>query len=191
MLDAKVDEGVIVAYIHNSHVNFHLSAADIIALKDHGASPEVLKALMEYQPAATASVNPQTGAPQTMPTVEAPMTPSADYSQATGGGDYPSYPYSYPYYPYYYPSYAYYNYGWPYFYFSPFFYGGYYHSHYPYYAHYGYGHYGYGGHSGGLVVHGTTHSAAVGGFHGSTGHSFSGGMHVGGGGFHGGGGGHR
>jgi hypothetical protein len=206
MLDAKVDDGVIIAYIHNSHASFNLSAADIIALKDHGASPEVLKALMESPPAATASVYPQTGAPQTMLTVEAPMTPSADYSQAPADGyDYSSYPY-YPYYsgyPYYYPSYA--SYGWPYFYFSPFFFSPFFHFHGHNDFHSGHFHNGFVSHpwgtSGGLMVHGTTRSAAVGGFHGSTVRSFSGGgfhsfsgggMHMGGGGFHGGGGGgHR
>jgi hypothetical protein len=174
MLDAKVDDGVIIAYIHNSHASFNLSAADIIALKDHGASPEV--------------------------------TPSADYSQAPADGyDYSSYPY-YPYYsgyPYYYPSYA--SYGWPYFYFSPFFFSPFFHFHGHNDFHSGHFHNGFVSHpwgtSGGLMVHGTTRSAAVGGFHGSTVRSFSGGgfhsfsgggMHMGGGGFHGGGGGgHR
>jgi hypothetical protein len=217
LLDAKVDEAVVVAYIHNSGVRFNLSATDIIALKDRGASPEVLRALVESQPAATASA--------TAPSVEAPMTPGgasypATYPSGYDYSAYSSYPYYSDYYPYYYPSYAYYNYGWPYFYFGfyPFCSSGFCS-----FNHFHGGHFHDGFHShGGLVAtrsamgvsgfHGSTafhasptfHTSAATGFHGGASfhggggggfHSsgFSGGFHGGGGGgFHGGGGGgHR
>jgi len=49
LLDAKLDMEVIKAYIENCPVAFHLTAEQIIALKDRGASPEILKALVGTQ----------------------------------------------------------------------------------------------------------------------------------------------
>src|SRR5437868_920489 len=48
MLDAKVDPEVIIAYIQNSPTSYRPSAADLIELRDKGASPEVLKALVQH-----------------------------------------------------------------------------------------------------------------------------------------------
>ena len=207
LLDAKVDVEVIRAYIQNSPVSFRLSASDLIALKDRGASAEILKALIEHQPqaAVVTAPAPQAPGPQTAPNypmgpaVEAPMTGS-DY----GYGSYPVYGNNYyPSYPYYYPSYAYASYGWPYFYFGYYpgycysrGYGGYWGHGYGHYPYYGYGHYPYSGHyygHGGLTAIHSTHGGTFAGTHSGT-FMGSGGFHSGGtfhtstSGFHGGGG---
>jgi hypothetical protein len=48
MLDAKVDTSVILAYIQNSPIAYNPDAAELIALKDHGASTEVVIAMMHH-----------------------------------------------------------------------------------------------------------------------------------------------
>jgi len=46
MVDAKVDAPVILAYIQNSTIPYNPEAAELVALKDHGASTELLMALL-------------------------------------------------------------------------------------------------------------------------------------------------
>src|SRR5262249_44112042 len=45
MVDAKVDAGVIKAYIQNSSTAYNPSANEIVALKQHGVSDDVLTAM--------------------------------------------------------------------------------------------------------------------------------------------------
>ena len=203
LLDAKVEVEVIKAYIQNCPVAFRLTAADIIALKDRGAPPEILKALVEHQPQTSVTSVPTVQAPMAPPAYSSPQTaPYPAYSYPDYGYDY-SYPYSYDY-PSYYPAYSYYNYGWPYFYFGlsrPYCYPRYNYCYgyggrgyrYPYgYSHFGGGFRTFGS---GLVATrpgfgGFSGSGHFGGFHGSIGFPTSGGFHGSGsvgGGFHGGG----
>jgi hypothetical protein len=108
LLDAKMDAQVILAYIQNSPVAYNPDATELIALKDHGASPDVLVALLHHgnelrqQLAQTQrSVYPQ------------PATTGYGYGNVPEG-TYPAYPYGYSdvSYPTTYPV-TYYNYGWP------------------------------------------------------------------------------
>lgn len=46
MLDAKIDAPVIMAYVQNSTIPYNPEATELIALKAHGASTEVLMALL-------------------------------------------------------------------------------------------------------------------------------------------------
>jgi hypothetical protein len=88
MLDAKVDAPVILAYIQNSPSPYNPDATELIALKEHGASTELLVALLHrgdelrlQLAQAQSAINPP------------PVAPAYDYPpQAT----YPPYPYVYP-----------------------------------------------------------------------------------------------
>jgi hypothetical protein len=211
LLDAKVDSAVIVAYVQNSRASFDLTATEIIALKDRGASSDVLKALLEHQSRPLARA-PQVANPVPAPAVAA--TPAYAYSPEPA---YPAYGYdAYPAYAYgaSYPSYAYYDYGWPSSYigsYAPYCYSGWYgRGCYPRYSagcygfpyafnrfgglrasfgnHFGGSHFGsFGVHSGGFHTSG---SFTVSGGHGFGGSHVSGGFH-GGGGSGGHSGGHR
>jgi hypothetical protein len=108
LLDAKMDAQVILAYIQNSPVAYNPDATELIALKDHGASPDVLVALLHHGDElrrqwaqAQRSVYPQ------------PATTGYGYGNVPEG-TYPAYPYGYSdvSYPTTYPV-TYYNYGWP------------------------------------------------------------------------------
>jgi hypothetical protein len=48
MLDANVDPGVILAFIQSSVIAYSPDATELIALTEHGASTEVLKALLHH-----------------------------------------------------------------------------------------------------------------------------------------------
>ncbi len=48
MLDAGVSKEVIRIYVENSTVAYNLSAADIIALKEHGATDDITTALLKH-----------------------------------------------------------------------------------------------------------------------------------------------
>jgi hypothetical protein len=117
LLDAKMDAPVILAYIQNSPVAYYPDATELIALKDHGASPDVLVALLHHGDElrrqwaqAQRSVNPQ------------PVATGYGNNPAT---TYPTYPYDYSdvsystTYPATYYNYGYYNYGWPVVYWPP------------------------------------------------------------------------
>jgi hypothetical protein len=118
MLDAKVDSEIIKAYIQNSTMSFHPTAEELIMLKEHGASSDVLKALLEHR-AIAPYVAPTTApnAAQVAPTyangAAYASMPAYDTSYPDYG--YASYP-SYAGYPYYYPYYyPYSSFWWPYF----------------------------------------------------------------------------
>jgi hypothetical protein len=88
MLDAKVDASVILAYIQNSPVPYNPDASELIALKEHGASTELLVALLHrgdelrlQLAQAQSAVNPP------------PVAPAYDYPPQAA---YPPYPYVYP-----------------------------------------------------------------------------------------------
>lgn len=135
MVDAKVDPGVIKAFIKNSPVAYNLSAGEIIALKQRGTADEVITLVIQHGGEVRAQMMAGNNSPPPAATPPAGTydTPGYDYSTA------PNYPYPYSdyypyssYYPYYYADYypyyspySYYSYGypwsfysWPYFYFS-------------------------------------------------------------------------
>ena len=175
MYQSGVDADVIVNYIENSSVPYHLNAEEIVHLHDIGVPSQITTTLIRHgakvqQQANAASAVIQQKATEEAkaasakvnyyaPAVYAPPAPAVIYTYA-----YPTYVISYPAYGYpaYYPSY----YSYPrYSYYSPFYfrygysgyrncysYGSY--GHYPHYGHYAryghYPHYGYGaryGHS--------------------------------------------
>ena len=79
MLDAKVDAPVILAYIQNSPIPYNPEATELIALKEHGASTEMLMALLHHGDElrlqlaqAQSAVNPP------------PAAPAYDYAPAGG-----------------------------------------------------------------------------------------------------------
>jgi hypothetical protein len=188
MYQGGINKDVIVNYINNTVLPFHLTADNIIYLQSLGVPQEITKTLIQrdgqlqqqaaqqyyQQQAVAAAAAAQNGAATALPGQYPPgqyppgqvppsqpvevVTPSTPPPAVTYVGT--DYPYTYPY-PYYYDA-------WPYYY-SPLVVGG-----------WGWG-WGWGGHGGwGRGFHG----GYGGGFHGGGG--FRGG---GGGGFHGGGGG--
>jgi uncharacterized membrane protein YgcG len=112
MVQAKIGESTILAYIQNSSMIFPLNAAQIIYLKQQGASNAILDAMLNHQPAASAAPAAQdsTAAAQTSTaavaqTSTAVAQPTVTYVQTPS----PSPVYAAPY-PYYYPYYGYYPY---------------------------------------------------------------------------------
>jgi len=90
MLDAKVDEQVILAYIENSSMRYDPEATELIALKQHGASTTILTALLHHgdhwqSPAPPTTTSPQPAAPAYF-YAPAPMPPNqpADDSALDG-----------------------------------------------------------------------------------------------------------
>jgi hypothetical protein len=187
MYQGGINKDVIINYIDNTALAYHLSADGIIYLHNLGMPQEITKAMIlrdgqlqqqgmhqpypqnyPQQPMPPPSGPPNGygyGAGQPPPQVAAPSTPPPDVTVV--GSDYPVYDAGYPYYG---------DYGWPYYgyYGWPGYVGGW---------GWGRGWGGYGGFRGGFGGF----RGGVGGFHGGVG-----GFHgaVGGGGFHGGGGGH-
>jgi hypothetical protein len=110
LLDAKVDPEVIKAFIRNSAVLYHLSAEQIIALKNRGVAPDLIAMLVQQgaglaTPPGLPLVPPYPGSPNLYT-----PAPYGSYDQDLG----PAPGYDYPYateYPYLYPSDAY---GYPY-----------------------------------------------------------------------------
>ena len=137
MVDAKVDAGVIKAYIKNSTVPYHPTATDIIALKDRGVGDDIVTALIhrggEVRAAEAAAIQPDSPAPyRTAPAYGTSVAPPS-YPYVLS--DYYNYAdYGYPWYSSYGYPYSYSWYGWPSFYFG-FGYPYYRFSHYPYYYH--------------------------------------------------------
>jgi hypothetical protein len=111
MLDAKVDPGVIKAYVKNAPIAFNPTAAEIIALKQRDVPDDVITAMiqrgaevrMQLAQSAQAAQAAQGAAP-----VQAPNAPPQTYDYGTAAPDY------YPYYPYNYADYGYPYYGYPY-----------------------------------------------------------------------------
>jgi len=182
MYQGGINKDVIINYIDNTALAYHLSADGIIYLQSLGVPQEITKAMIlrdgqlqrqamqqQQQYYAQQQMPPPGavpngygyGAGQPPQEVATPSTPPPDVT-VIGSSDYPVYDTGYPYYGYY---------GYPYGYWPPVAIGG-----------WGWGRgWGYGGFRGGF---GGFHGG-VGGFHGGVG-----GFHgaVGGGGFHGGGG---
>ena len=159
LVDAKVDPAVIKSFIESSPIAYQPTANDLIVLKQNGASPEVLQALLDHgtilraqaaQAAAAAAagnyaVNPAT---QTAP----PSTSTADYTHSSQAGQtgenaytYGNPGYNYVVYPTTYYSYTspwwpwYVGWYWPVWYGgSCYGYGGHYHPYSCYYGHYPY-----------------------------------------------------
>lgn len=148
MVEAKVDPAVIKAYIQSSTVAYNLGASELIAMKNHGVSDEIVTAMLEHTTqlrsqmaqAAHASQQASSAAPAyAEPAPPPPYATTAAYEPNPSDygtyAPYADYGYSYPYYPYSY----WYSYGYPWYYYG-----------YPYcgyYGHYGrycgyYGHYG-------------------------------------------------
>jgi hypothetical protein len=141
MLDAKIDAQVIFAYIQNSPIPYNPDATELVALKEHGASTELLMALLHHGDELRLQMA-QAQSAATPP----PVAPAYEYPPAMAN---PPYPYDYPdasYAPY--PA-TYYGYGWPLAYWPSVRIGGY--------RHYGYAHGRYyapsWGHASSPVVH--------------------------------------
>jgi hypothetical protein len=175
MLDAKVDQEVVKAYVKNSTTPYNLSAADIISLKEHGVPDELVAAMLQRGGELRAQVPPQQQIPPQQPPTQygpAPIYPTgydyANYSPPYTDSGY-GYPYSYVSYPY--PYYYGYNYWYPWAYYAPFycgFHGCYHYGHY--HGCYAYNNHGYYSH-GGNSHWGSPHSGAnhfVGGSHTGT-----------------------
>jgi hypothetical protein len=110
LLDAKMDEQVVVNYIQNSPLPYNPSARDLVALKEHGASSEVLIAVLQRGN----EVRLQLAQAQRAANSQRATTGAA-YSQEGAYAAYPTYPYdnsdySYSGYP---STYYSYNYGLP------------------------------------------------------------------------------
>jgi hypothetical protein len=105
MVQAKVGESTILAYIQNSNLYFPLDASQIIYLKQQGASNAILDAMLNHQGAGgTSAAQTSANTAQSYTAVAQPSTaaPSVTYVQSTPSPVYvSSYPYYYPYYGYY------------------------------------------------------------------------------------------
>lgn len=186
LVQARVNDSIIVNYIQNSGTIYSLDANQIVYLKQQGASDAVLNAMLNQRVRLTGSTEPGTttsspavaSASAPAPSVAAPaVSSSVAYDQSAQPAAAPSSVYVIP------DTQTYYYDNW--------YYGGYpyYYSGYPYYYGYGYGwpaigvSFGWGGYGG-------WHGGYYGGWHGG---GYGGGFHSGGygGGFHGGGGFHR
>jgi uncharacterized membrane protein YgcG len=183
LVQAKIGDSTIIAYIRNSGTSYGLNADQIIYLRQQGVSDAVLTAMLQQPRPGTGVAMPSTPAPQPVAApasypaqdYSAAVAPSESYGQTVPATTYYYQPYDY--YPYYYP-YGYWPYGWN----SgiTFYYGGGWHGG----GHYG-GWHGGGWHGGGY--YGGWHGGSFGGgWHGT---APGGGWHTGvpGGGFHGGG----
>ena len=105
MLDAKVETEVLLAYIQSSAIPYNPDAAELIALKEHGASTEILTAILHHGDElrlrlaqAQSSPNPQPAAPTYgyPPDTAPPSYSTAPYPDS-GGSAYPAGYYGYGY----------------------------------------------------------------------------------------------
>ena len=107
MVDAKVNAPVILAYIQNSTIPYNPEAAELVALKDHGASTELLMALLHRgdelrlrlaQAQSTANIPPAAPAYGYVPEAVYPAYPhdSPDGSDAQYPATDDSYGYGWP-----------------------------------------------------------------------------------------------
>ena len=126
LVDAKLDVEIIKAYIKSSPVAYHLSASDVIALKDRGVPSGVIADIMQHGAEMRAQgmqgmmPGPYAGVPPPAPSPTYPYSANP-YAEFDAGGSpvypypgdysgygYPAYSQGYPYY-----NYSWYNYGWP------------------------------------------------------------------------------
>jgi hypothetical protein len=82
MLDAGVDAAVILAYIRNSPIAYDPDAASLAALKDHGASAEMLLALMHHGDELRLLPPGTLSAPSVAPASEAAPEAEAAYPES-------------------------------------------------------------------------------------------------------------
>jgi hypothetical protein len=130
MLDAKVDPGVIKAYIKNSPVPFNPNASEIVALKQRDVPDDIITSLIQHGAEVRAQM--AQGAAQAGSAVSAPNAPPAGYPYDYGTAAPSYYPYDYADYGYGYPYYGYpynywYNSYYPWSFYSPFFFDFYFH----------------------------------------------------------------
>ena len=120
LVQAKVSDDTIIAYIRNSGNGYGLNADQIIYLRQQGVSDTVLTAMLN-QPRTGALPKPTTSSPQpvTSPAYAeqvptATVAPQVTYVQSVPDTVYYSQPYCYYYYPScaWYPPVTYYYYGW-------------------------------------------------------------------------------
>ena len=122
MADAKLDADVIRAFVKNSPTPYDPTVSEIIALKEHGLSSEIITALIErggelraqMAKARESKVVPAAQPPYPNAATPYPVEPSYGYD--TAQPVYAAYPYPYPVYSYsyLYPGYAWwYNCGYP------------------------------------------------------------------------------
>jgi len=164
LVRSKVGEDTVVAFINGSAATYRLGAAEIIYLKDQGASDKVITAMLIQRgttptpaqsapfytqpPSTVYVVQPQSATPQTpteyvVPPEPAYVQPSPVYVAAPA----PIYPFYYPYYGTFYPRVSF-SFG------------------------YGYGGYrGYAGYHGGYYSGGGYHGGGGVGYHSGGGHS--------------------
>jgi hypothetical protein len=141
LVDAKIDPKIVITFVKASPIAYQPSADDIVKLKEHGASNEVIEAILNHG----SNLRSQPPSQVAVATAPAPAAPTIIYRTQSAPTYVASYDYSY-----YYPSYSYgwYNYGWawPY----SYVYWGYPYRHY--YAPYRYGYYGHAyAHAGGYA----------------------------------------
>jgi hypothetical protein len=79
MLDARVDEPVILAFIQNSPTLYNPDAAELVALKEHGASPETLLAMFRHGDELRSRLAQTLSAANPTP----PVAPAYDYAPET------------------------------------------------------------------------------------------------------------
>ena len=117
LVQAKVGDDTIIAYINNAHISYNLDASQIIYLRQLGISDPVLMAMLNQPkagvapaPAPVAYSTPPAPAPVAAPTAPAPTVtyvqsqPSVTYVQSAPPTVYYTQPYYYPSYGYgYYP----------------------------------------------------------------------------------------
>jgi hypothetical protein len=115
MADAKLDADVIKAFIKNSSTPYDPTVPEIIALKEHGLSSEILTVVIERGGevrAQMAKARQGNAAPYTQPpypNAPAPYAPAPANDYDTAQPVYAAYPYPYPVYSY---SYLYPGYSW-------------------------------------------------------------------------------
>jgi len=115
LVQAKISDDTVIAYINNSRINYGLDANQIIYLRQQGVSDAVVSAMLN-QPkpgavAAAPAAPTATPAPAPAQVASAPVAPTVTYVQSQPTVTYvqtppTTYYYTQPYY--YYPSYAYY-----------------------------------------------------------------------------------
>ena len=165
LVQSKIGDDTILAFIHNSGAAYRLGASDIIYLRGQGASDAIITAMLNQHGNTPVAPAPAVAAPVTTPRAAPPQS-SAGYVAAAPTYVQPSTVYAAspaPDYSYYYQNYGYY---YP--------YSGYY---YPYYGYYypslslslGFGYGGYYGYYYGGGYHGGGDYHNDGGYHGGGG----------------------